>query len=135
MARLIDRSVLIQLERRGGYLDELNKGTLGEPFALASITATELLAGVSRTPDPIRMADRSSFVEAPLRQVPIIAFDLATARIHARMTADLASVGQPIATYDLMIAATAMVYGYDVVTHNRRRFNRFLGLNVIESGW
>ncbi len=135
MARLIDTSVIIQLERRGGYLDDLNKVTLGEPFALASITASELLVGVSRASAPTRMADRSRFVEALLRQVPIIPFDLASARMHAKLTADLASMGQPIATHDLMIAATAVVYGYDVVTHNRRHFSRIPGLNVIEPGW
>ncbi len=59
MARLIDSSVFIDLERRGGTIGDLDAILLGEPFALASITASELLVGVHRA-DAGRRRGRSS---------------------------------------------------------------------------
>lgn len=49
MAQLIDSSVFIEFARRGESLSALEAIIPGEPFALASITASELLVGVQRS--------------------------------------------------------------------------------------
>ena len=135
MARLIDSSVFIELERRGGSLSALDAILLGEQLALASITASELLVGVHRSAVEQHRRRRLHFVENVLSQVPVLSFDLEAARIHAQLAAKLATVGQPIGLNDLLIAAIAMAQGYSVLTHNLRHFERVPGLVVQSTGW
>ena len=108
MARLIDTSVFIDLGRRGESIRVLDANLQGEPFALASITASELLVGVYRA-NPGRNRERQfDFVETLLRDAPVLAFDLDIARTHAQLVAGLAATGQMFGANDLLIAATAL---------------------------
>ena len=127
--------MFIALERRGQRLDDLAAALSGEPIALASITAAELLAGVQRADSPARRLQREAFVEAILGRVPIVPFDLHSARSHARIWAQLAAAGQPIGAHDLLIAATALAHGYGVLTQNLREFQRVPGLVVQQPNW
>lgn len=135
MARLIDSSVFITLERRGQRLSALIQATSDEPMALASITASELLVGVVRADSPARQLRRETFVESILATVPVLAFDLRVARIHAQVSAQLVSAGQRTGEHDLLIAATALAYGYAVLTENVRDFQRVPGLVVQQPNW
>jgi predicted nucleic acid-binding protein len=130
MARLIDSSVFVAMDRRGESLSALESALGGEPFAIASSTASELLFGVLRSALPDQQARWLEFVESVLSQIPVVAFDLEIARAHAQLTADLAGRGQSIGSNDLQIAATALVRGYSVLTHNVRHFERVPGLNI-----
>jgi len=90
MATLIDSSVFIEIERRGQSLSAL-EATLGsEPFGLASITASALLVGVRRAVSERQRARRTAFVDAILDRIPVLPFDLETARSHARLPSELA---------------------------------------------
>ena len=125
MGTLFDSSVLIRLERSGSTL------TLGddEEVAIAAITASELLHGVHRA-DPRRRAQREAFVEHVLHVLPVYPFSLETARVHARLWADLAATGHLIGPYDLILAATALALGWSVATYNGSEFTRVPGLVV-----
>jgi tRNA(fMet)-specific endonuclease VapC len=46
--------------------------------------------------------------------------------------AKLLDQGQPVAAVDLMIAATALVRGFTVVTHNTQHFSKVPGLTVAD---
>jgi predicted nucleic acid-binding protein len=59
--------------------------------------------------------------------VPI---DLAVARVHARVGADLAAAGLTIGAYDLWLAATCLAHGHAILTANVREFGRVPGLDV-----
>lgn len=135
MAQLIDSSIFIALDRAGASLDEFITFMGDEPFAMASITASELLVGAYRTVDTAQQLRRLEFIEAVISQVPPLAFDLDSARMHARLFADLSSVGQMIGANDLIIAATALTHGYAVMTHNLRHFHRVPGLVVNAPAW
>jgi tRNA(fMet)-specific endonuclease VapC len=135
VAQLIDSSVFIALERRGQRLHDLAAVVPDEPLALASITASELLAGVHRADSPERRLRREAFVEAVLERVPVLPFELRTARVHARIWAQLVSGGRSIGAHDLLIAATALAHGYAVLTQNRREFERVPGLVVRQPNW
>jgi len=74
-------------------------------------------------------------VEAILERVPVLPFELRTARVHARTWAQLVSGGQSIGAHDLLIAATALAHGYAVLTQNRREFERVPGLVVRQPNW
>jgi tRNA(fMet)-specific endonuclease VapC len=86
---------------------------------------------VHRASDSGVRARREAFVEAVLERFPILPLDLATARIHARIWADLAAEGTLIGSHDLWLAASCIVNGFSLVTANRREFDRVRAL-VIE---
>jgi len=79
----------------------------------------------------MRRNARSHFVEALLRQFPILGIDLSVARIHAALAAELTKKGTTIGYHDLWIAATALSLGYAVMTTNAREFSRIQNLEVI----
>jgi len=128
MALLIDSSVLIAIERGDLAPHQIAGNTAAEQVAISSITAAELLHGVHRARSSGQRARRQAFVEGLLAQVPVIAFDLAVARIHASLWADLAKRGNLVGERDLMIGATAVAKDYVVVTRDDRSFPRIPGL-------
>ena len=136
MAVLIDSSVFIGVERRSLPLDAImNDLPADEPVALSAITASELLVGVHRATNPPQRIARESVVEAILGAFPILPLDLPSARSHARLSSELLATGQLIGAHDLLIAATATAYGYDIVTDNVRDFQRVPGLVVRQMRW
>jgi predicted nucleic acid-binding protein len=98
---------------------------------MASVTAAELLHGVYRADTPERRKRREDIVEAFLATMPIIDFDLAAARVRARVDADLQAKGITVPRDDLAIACTALSRGFDVVTRNQRDFLKVPGLVVV----
>ncbi len=128
MGIVLDSSILIGLERRGGTVPT---AWMQQEVGLAAMTAAELLAGLHRA-DPSRRARRAAFVEGILAVIPTLAFDLAAARLYAQVEADLASAGTPIGDHaDLEIAATALARGWAVATLNRSDFARVPGLVLL----
>jgi tRNA(fMet)-specific endonuclease VapC len=105
MARrvILDTGVLIAIER-----GRLNVDTaLGADDAcIAATTAMELLVGVERA-DGAHKAGRAAHVEALLSSLPIEAYSLDVARVHAHLVVEAMSKGRPGSAYDMMIAATA----------------------------
>jgi len=128
MVAVLDSSVLIAAERGQLDLDALGDSTDGPEFAMAVVTASELLRGVHRAGDPERQARREAFVERLLSALPILPFDLTAARIHARLWAELAAKGTAVGAHDLLIAATAMANGCTLVTRDKRSFPKIPGL-------
>jgi tRNA(fMet)-specific endonuclease VapC len=135
MARLIDTSVFIALERSEQPLYALESIVADGSFALASITASELLVGVYQAVADEHRQRRRMFVETVLNGLSVLPFDIEVARTHARLFANLAMVGRQIGSNDLLIAATALTYGFDIVTHNLRHFERVPGLVVHRPEW
>jgi tRNA(fMet)-specific endonuclease VapC len=135
MARLIDTSVFIELERRQQPLYALQPIVADGSFALASITASELLVGVYRAVTDEQRQRRRVFVESVLGGLVVLPFDRAIARTHARLFVDLSRIGRQIGFNDLLIAATALTHEFDIVTHNFRHFDQVPGLTVHRSAW
>jgi tRNA(fMet)-specific endonuclease VapC len=127
---LIDSNILIALERAGGAIFDLLEELGDEPPAIAAITASELLHGLHRANSAMRREKRERFVETMLEVVAVMPFDLATARIHSRLWADLKAQGQVIGAHDLLIAATALQHDLTLFTHNEGEFRRVEGLRV-----
>jgi len=128
---LIDSSVLIAVERRAFDLDTVMAPQADEPVAIAAITASELLHVVRRAATTAQRQRRETFVESLLAALPVLPFDLVTARLHASLWADLAERGAIVGAHDLLIAATAIAAGYRVATRDRRSFRRIPGLEVV----
>jgi len=128
VALLIDTSVLVGLERQQSS-PALGQAESEEVF-ISAISASELLHGVERAADEARRARRQAFVERVLHSVPVLPFDLDSARVHARIWASLLRRGEMIGAHDLIIAATALSRGLAVLTHNTREFARVDGLDL-----
>jgi tRNA(fMet)-specific endonuclease VapC len=130
VAVLIDSSILIEAER--GRLDlEPHVARHGDEEAFVSVvTASELLHGVHRATQPDVRAKRSAFVEGILERFPLLSVDLACARAHAQLWAELRQAGALIGPHDLWLAATCVAHGLTMVTANVREFARVPGLEL-----
>jgi len=130
MAVLIDASILIEAERGRLNLQSHVAQRHDEESFLSVITASELLHGVHRAALPDVRAKRSAFVEGILERFPLLPVDLACARAHARIWAELRQTGTMIGPHDLWLAATCVAHGLTMVTGNVREFERVPGLTV-----
>jgi predicted nucleic acid-binding protein len=128
---LIDSSVLVAVERQALDLDRALDAHADEPVGIAAITASELLHGVHRAATLAQRTRREALVEQLLAVLPVLPFELGTARIHAALWAELAAKGSSIGSHDLLIGATAIAVGYRVATRDRRSFGKIPGLELV----
>lgn len=133
MGLILDTSILIADERGKFDMPGFLRQFLSPQPIIAAITASELLHGVERAQDAARRARRQQHVEQILASVFVQAFDLAQARCHARLWADLETRGLVIGPHDLQIAAAGLALGHDVATLNLSEFQRVAGLHVIDA--
>lgn len=121
---ILDTSIFIEAERGRFDLEGLLESLGEEPVAIASVTASELLHGVERAKgDDVRFR-RHQFVERIVADFPVLPFDLAAARAHARLWASLAARGLLVGPHDLLVAATAIAIGSPVASLNQKEFKR-----------
>jgi tRNA(fMet)-specific endonuclease VapC len=130
VAVLIDASILIEAERGRLRLEPHVARHPDEECFLSVITASELLHGVHRATQPDVRAKRAAFVEGILERFPLLPVDLAAARAHAQLWAELRQAGTIIGPHDLWLAATCVAHGLTMVTGNVREFERVPGLDV-----
>ena len=133
MGLILDTSILVADERGKFHMASFLRQFPGSQPLISAITASELLHGVERATDAARKARRQWQVEQVLTRLTLLAFDLAQARVHARIWADLEMRGQMIGTHDLQIAAAGLACGHEVATLNVKEFQRVPGLNVIDA--
>ena len=131
MDLLIDTSVLIEAERGRIDLEAVLASSGQDDAAISAVAASELLHSVHRLTGAGR-ARASAFVESVLELLPVIPFDLEAARVHATLSADLRTRGVAVGAHDLLIAATAVAYGYAIATRDLRSYPRIEGLEVIQ---
>ena len=130
MGFLIDASVLIAFERGRLDLNGLVRGREETGVLCSVITASELLHGVHRATTAAGRARREAWVEGILSHLALLDVDLAAARTHARLWAELAATGKTIGAHDLWLGAQAVSAGHTMVTVNVRDFARIPGLEV-----
>ena len=131
MPILIASDVFIQAEL--GTFD-LNAWLMSQPreeFRLAAITVAELWQGAERATG-IHRTKRRLFLRRIFETFEIVPYGRPAALEHARLGAELESTGQPIAPYDLMLAAMAIHAGNAVATFHGSQFSTVKGLKVIE---
>lgn len=136
MGLLIDSTVFIHAERNRQSPEELVQDIASRfgdvELALSVMSAGELLHGCWRADTPARRARREEFVEALLAAIPAITITLPVMRIFAEVDARLTATGERLPTSDLLIACTALSRGDEIVTGNRRHYDRVPGLVVHE---
>lgn len=129
MGLLIDTDVFVLSERSGKSVDFSVWQAYGSAY-ISSITVSELLVGMYRANTPVRRRAREAFVEAIIANIPALAFSSESARVHARMLAELPQ-GVTIGAHDALIGAQALEHGHTVLTHNARDFERLPGVQVV----
>ena len=129
---VLDTNVLSELVKprpNAGVSQQIFDAPNGSLLA-SEVTRYELRYGASLHPKPDHMWAR---IQALILTVPT--WVPVNAEISERtgvIAAELARKGQPAGAIDPFIAATAMVLGCPVVTHNRRHFEAIAGLEVID---
>ena len=129
MGLVIDSSLFIGEERRTFSVSAFFAAHPHEMPYMAAITAAELLHGVERATPEFRAA-RSLRVEHYLSSVEVIDFDLAVARRYAALWAMMEAAGNKPDAHDLMIATTALCFGFEVATTNTRHFAHIPGIRL-----
>ena len=95
------------------------------------MTAVELTHGIYRAGTDAERQRREAFVEELFQAVAVHALTLEVARLAGRIHGEQMSQGVSIDFPDLIIGATALYLGFDVVTLNVRHFQAIPGLSVL----
>lgn len=98
-------------------------------LALSSIVLGELLYGAYHS-GPGNVAKRLLDVERIRRTFPNLPFDEHSAEEYGKLRDDLATRGQLIGPFDMLIAANALANGLTLVTRNTAEFSRVPGLAI-----
>lgn len=129
----LDTSFLVDLlreARRGDpgpatrKLDELSD----QDLTISLFVLCELEAGAALSQQPEVEHERLSAVVAPLA---VCEPDARLAPLYGELLARLQKRGEAIASFDLLIAASALLDGAPLVTRNAKHFERIPGLTVI----
>ncbi len=131
MGLILDTDVLIRAEKVTDPIDFGKWSHHGEAF-ISAITCSELLVGVHLANTEARRLKRAAFVEGLLRALSALPFDIDVARVHAQLIASLPR-RVTLGAHDLIIGATALRYGYPVLTGNAKDFQRMPGITVIDA--
>jgi tRNA(fMet)-specific endonuclease VapC len=96
---------------------------------ISVVTLGELTIWSSRAKAPPKRAKQ---VHDLLTSVNIIDVNADIGRKFGEVQASLLDRGKPAPPLDLLIAATALVHGYTVVSHNTADFQNVPGLTVVD---
>ena len=98
-----------------------------QPKALSVITYGELFFGAMKSSAPqVNLAKVRRVAEV----FPVIEVSRAIMETFGSLKADLERRGTRVDDFDLVIASTALVLNYTLVTNNERHFRHILGLRV-----
>lgn len=102
-------------------------------IATATLVWHELLLGCYRLPISARHAAIEDYLfHVILPSVPLLPYDEAAARWHAEERARLVGLGRTPPFADGQIAAIATTQGLTLVTRNRKDYQEFTGVEVVD---
>jgi tRNA(fMet)-specific endonuclease VapC len=131
---LLDSSVLIAAERAENnprrVVEDVAAVFGDTEAALSAITVLELAHGIERANSAERRANRERFLDELLQEMTIEPVTVPIAFRAGKIDGELAARGLRIALADLLIGATALHFGFELVTHNTRHFQMIPSLVV-----
>jgi len=101
----------------------------GGRIGISAVTAAELFAWSLRSQAP---ASRISELRQLLQIVQLFEVDGAVAERWGALRAAQLDVGLQTPRIDLLIAATALVHGRSLVTHNTKDYSAITGLTLVD---
>ncbi|WP_254173276.1 type II toxin-antitoxin system tRNA(fMet)-specific endonuclease VapC [Planktothrix pseudagardhii] len=128
MKYLLDTNICIYIIKQKPIsvkqrFEVINSSDIG----ISIITLGELEYGAAKSQNPSRNRKTLAIFCAPFE---IVGLNQEDAQIFGNIRADLESRGQPIGSYDLLIAAQALSRGLTVVTNNVKEFGRINKLKI-----
>jgi len=103
------------------------QGSSPDDLCRSAAVVAELRCGAD--PSARRRANHAR-VDALIKEIECLDFDLRAATAHGSVGAQLEARGEPIGPNDMLIAAHALSRGLTVVTDNLAEFKRVKGLKV-----
>ena len=100
-------------------------------LAVDPIILGEIRFGIHLLPAGKRRRRLERWFDQCVEKVVCLPWDSVTGLRWAKLLADLRRAGQAMSIKDSMIAATALVHGLTMATHNRRDFAK-AGVNVVD---
>jgi predicted nucleic acid-binding protein len=121
----IDTNLLIDyFRKKDKSLTRLFSLAQSFKIVVPSVVAYEFFRGQNNIP-------LDTFLDSFFAQTTSLSFDLACARKAAEIWQHLRSSGKSIEAEDLLIAATAVAWGYPLATLNHKHYNSVPGLILI----
>jgi tRNA(fMet)-specific endonuclease VapC len=97
-------------------------------IAISSISVAELRYGVEKS----AVQEKNALaLEAFLLPLEILSFDDKAAFAYGRIRAYLEQQGTPVGAMDMLIAAQAIAWNCELVTHNLKEFQRIPNLHCV----
>jgi len=99
-----------------------------DPKAISVITYGELVYGAQKS---TRKINNLAKIHSLKEIFPIIDLSSPIMDTFGELKVTLEQRGDIIDDFDLLIASTAISYGYILVTNNEKHFSRILGLDIV----
>ena len=135
MGCVLDSTTVISAERARQTAAQLIftiQNKIGDQsVVLSAVGYTELLIGLRRETDSVRLRARESFFDGLIQFAPVEPYTEQTAELAGRVGGQQAKLGNNIPFADLLIGATALKLDYSILTANLRHFRMIPGLDVI----
>jgi tRNA(fMet)-specific endonuclease VapC len=124
---LLDTDTIIYAIKGERRVTRRLEETAGQPKAVSVVTYGELFFGAMKSAAPQANL-------AKVRRVgelfPVIEVSRAVMETFGSLKAELQKGGKSVDDFDLVIASTALVYSYSLVTNNERHFQNIPGLQL-----
>lgn len=132
MGLVIDTSIFIDAENGRFDLSKLSSLAHYGSAYIAAVSVSELLTGVHLATNVNIRVKRSAFVEGIFGKMPVLDFNEDVARVYAEVYNYFIKPRSKKEgnVHDLQIAATAITYGYPVLTSNIVDFKKIPGLQL-----
>lgn len=128
MSILVDTDVFSFIIKQDSRAALYRPHLLGRPKLISFMTLAELRRwALTRNWGTARRRE----LEMMLEDFGIIYADDELCTVWAQVMSDAHHTGRPIATADAWIAATALLFGIPLATHNRSHFTVVKGLEVV----
>ncbi len=132
MTFLVDANVLSEATKPDPEPKVLEWLTLYEREVVVDpVILGEIRFGILLLPSGKRRERLELWFEDGIKRIHCIPWEAATGLRWARLLADLRAGGRSMPIKDSLIAATALVHGLTVVTHNRRDFEK-AGVEIVD---
>jgi tRNA(fMet)-specific endonuclease VapC len=124
---LLDTDTLIYALKGDSHVTRHLDEKSAQPKSLSVITYGELIFGAVKSSAP---QSNLAKVRRVAELFPVIEVSRAIMETFGSLKADLQKQGKAVDDFDLVIASSALVLNYTVVTNNERHFRNIPGLSV-----
>lgn len=125
---VVDTDVVSFLFKRDSRAEQYRPLLIGNELVISFMTLAELYRwALARHWGQ----ERTARLEVHLRSFAIHPFDTGLCKVWASVSHGAQARGRPIAMADAWIAATAVLHGIPLVTHNRSHYDGVPGLQIL----